>query len=103
MNTHDIYDELQAAIVAESVPRILSLLYTIAEHLAQQNEKEHAFNILALIIQYPMTASLRAQADGLYDDLEWQLCSRAVWDANERAFALTLEDMALELLHTRTA
>lgn len=103
MNTHDTYDQLQAAIIAECVPRILSLLYTIAETLAEQNEKEHAFNILALIIEYPMTASLRAQADELYDDLEWQLCPRAVWDATERAATLTLEDMALELLNAHAA
>ena len=103
MNTHDIYDELQAAVIAESVPRILSLLYVIAENLTEQGEKEHAFNILALTIQYPMTANLRNQTDSLYDDLKWQLCPRAVWDATERAATLTLEDMALEILNTNAA
>ena len=91
---------LRAAMQHEAVPNVLATMLAIADLLLSENDKEHAFEILAFIRHYPMHETIREQVDVLYDELEYQLCPRVVADANARAEAMTLEDVVRELLST---
>jgi hypothetical protein len=97
---NELYDSLHTAMVLEAVPDVLAMLFDIAVVLMCENEKERAFQIIALARRYPMHDTLHMEMEAVYDDLQFQMCPRVVADANERADEITLEDMVMELLST---
>lgn len=73
---------------------ILDTLAKMAEMMARKGEKERAAEILTIILQYPMRADTRHRAQGLFDELETELCPRVFMDAKLLAEDVTLDDLA---------
>ncbi len=73
---------------------ILDTLAKMAEMMAHKGEKERAAEILTIILQYPMRVETRHRAQGLYDELETELCPRVFMDARLLAEDVTLDDLA---------
>ncbi len=95
---HTLFSELEAAMDAESTPRMLDLLVEIASVAAQQDNKGFAIEILALALHYPMNPSTLDTAETLFSALETELCPRVIHDASEQANEMTLDDMAAYVL-----
>jgi hypothetical protein len=89
---------LQHAWEEASVVEMVDILVEIAEGHIQQADKERAAEILALVIHYPMPSDTRRYAEALFNDLDAELCPRAIWDAREKALTITLDDMVTEIL-----
>ncbi len=96
----ELFDMLRIAMLLEAIPNALAAMFAIAEGLARNNENERAFEIVAMILQYPLHETLHVEAEILYDELESQLCPRVVNDVNTRVQELTLDDMVSTILRT---
>lgn len=94
----ELLDSLDFSLRAELVAPMLHTLYEIASVLAENNNKSRAFEILTCIAEYPLKGGMATKVTALLDELEFQVCPRVVTDARERASALTLDDLAAEVL-----
>ena len=95
---HTLFSELEAAMVAELTPKMLDLLVEIARDSVEQDDKEFAAEILALVLQYPMHVESLGLAEKLFSDLETELCPRVIHDACDQAERITLDDMVVRVL-----
>jgi hypothetical protein len=95
---HTLFSELEAAMEAELTPKMLDLLVEIARDSVQQDDKEFAVEILALVLQYPMHVESLDLAETLFSALETELCPRVIHDACDQAERITLDDMVVRVL-----
>ena len=96
----ELFDMLRIAMLLDAIPNALAAMLAIAESHARNSDHERAFEIVAMILQYPLHETLRVEAEILYDELEFQLCPRVVSDVNARVQELTLDDMVDTILST---
>lgn len=95
---HTLFSELEAAMNAESTPRILDLLVEIARVSAEHDDKGFAVEILALALHYPLNLETLDAAETLFSLLETELCPRVIRDACDQAQQMTLDDMVMHVL-----
>ena len=97
----ELLDNLDFSLRAELVSPMLQTLYEIASVFAAQNQQARAFEILTCIAHYPLPAPMAVSVSTLLDELEFQVCPRVVVDARQRAYEITLDDLAAEVLEQR--
>jgi hypothetical protein len=89
-------EALRTAIEAGAVPAAIDALVGIAQSLVDEDDKERAAEILALVLLYPMNREAREVAEAMFDELEAELCPRVMMDAQALAEVMTLDDLATE-------
>jgi len=94
----ELFDMLKMAMLLDAIPNALAAMYAIAEWLAISGEDERAFEIVTMILQYPLHETLRVEAEILYGDLEMGLSPQVIAEANRRAQERTLDDMVTSIL-----
>ncbi|MCC6616914.1 MAG: hypothetical protein IT320_25810 [Anaerolineae bacterium] len=94
----ELLDMLRTAMLLDAIPNALAVMYAIAASLARNGEDERAFEIVTMILQYPMHETLRVEAEILFEELELGLSPEVIAMANLRAEELTLDDMATSIL-----
>src|SRR5438045_8642655 len=72
---------LRIAMKNEALLMIMDTLIKMAEVMVDKGEKERAVEILTIAMQYPMRQTTRVRAEEIYNDLESELCPRAMVDA----------------------
>ncbi|MDZ4766642.1 MAG: hypothetical protein SGI73_19055 [Chloroflexota bacterium] len=92
------YLALQTARDDVAISEMLDALIEIAESEMNGGALEHAADILALAIHYPLRPDARHHAEALFADLEIILCPRAIWDAREKALTMTLDELIESVL-----
>lgn len=85
--------ELEAAMQAEIMPKVLDILVEIAKEALYHDDREFAVEVIVLALQYPMREETLEEAENMFTSLESQLCPRVIHDAWEQAQRMTLEDM----------
>jgi len=93
-----LYSELEAAMEDEITPKVLDILVEIAEMSVNHGDQEFAVGILALALNYPMRVETLERAECMFSMLQAELCPRALWDAQDQAQRMTLEDMVAHVL-----
>jgi hypothetical protein len=92
------YRVLQAARDDVAVSEMLDALIEIAELEIARGAGDHAADILALAIHYPLRPDARQHAETLFADLEITQCPRVIWDAREKALSMTLDELIESVL-----
>ena len=94
----ELFDMLKMAMLLDAIPNALAAMYAIAEALSRCDENERAFEIVTMILQYPMHDTLRVEAEILYNELEMDLSPQVIAEATVRAEERTLDDMVAVIL-----
>jgi hypothetical protein len=97
----ELLDNLDFSLRTELVSPMLQSLYEIAAVFAGQNQQARAFEILTCIAHYPLPSAMATNIETLLGELEFQVCPRVVVDARRRAYEITLDDLAAEVLEQR--
>lgn len=94
--------ELESAMQAEILPKVLDILVEIAKEALYHDDREFAAQVIVLALQYPMRVETLQEAEGMFTSLEMELCPRVIRDAWDQAQHMTLEDMVAYVLEHAT-
>lgn len=89
---------LRIAMKNEALLMVMDTLVKMAEVMVDKGEKERAVEILIIALRYPMRPTTRVRAEEIYNDLESELCPRAIVDAKSLAEEITLDDLMEAIL-----